>query len=201
MKTCILEAITELESQMTRMEIAVEILRGLNDGPEPTQTPAATEIIKAAKPKRKPNAAAKAQGTLKDGSRARALSQARALLQIARTLPEPITALALMKAAKLPDIRPAAGALWRWHRDGYLKRVGIGEYQRTKKYPNESTEVGSARVAIPGLDEPDKPSLTEQLKKAEDDYNEAKNANQNTLAEILARKVDNLKRKLAEQTE
>lgn len=72
----------------------------------------------------------------KDGSRSAALRQADLLVRIAAFLPQPITARELTKAAGLKDVKVAAGAVWRWeNRSKWLKRVGVGRYERTRLFP------------------------------------------------------------------
>jgi hypothetical protein len=187
----ITETIRLLDEDMAR-------LRAVRDGlqawacaglPEPVPThptPPATTPTPRPKPAKPSN--------IKDGSRRAALEAVKRLQGIVAKLPEPITTVAVMKAAGCTD-RQANGALWRWeNRNKWLKRVSVGQYVRTAKWPqNGAPTVETKRVTIPGLDEP---TLAEKLATAEAELAAAKEHGHDTLAKILTAKVEHLKAKI-----
>lgn len=215
MKLCIVETIAELENRREELQQLIDGLKRMGGGPAPAAPPVPGngggdgrlqiangkdfQPVKAIKPARAGKAGAMGRGNFKDGSRAAQLERARQLVMVAASLPEPITPASLQKAAGLDSMKLANGALWRWEkREKWLKRVGVGQYARTKNFPkaNGNGAAQGERLRIPGLD-PE--SLATQLERARSELADARAGGQETLAKILKDKVEGLERDLEKE--
>jgi glycine cleavage system aminomethyltransferase T len=57
-----------------------------------------------------------------------------ALIAVARTMPEPISAVTL-SVAGIVEKKFAANSIVRWAANGWLEKIGWGEYKRSKSFP------------------------------------------------------------------
>lgn len=192
MMTCIELTIEELQARIAKMSAVVETLRELQP-PAPPSTPyrvasgAVPRVEKANRQSPNPELAGKQKSAKAParalggvGARTRALKQQRHLIEVARRLPEPITAMSLQKAAGLglSNIRLAAGALWRWEkRSKWVKRTGRGQYERTKLFPKGDDKAPADDGAG---------SVSERLAAARRDLADARAKNEPTAVRIAA---------------
>ena len=151
--TYIIETLNNLDSQISKLEFMRTSLATIymvqphdtTAGPAPVPVPVPVPTL--VKPDEKAGKKVKkGVRNYKDGSRATAMEGARKILAVVATLTEPFTPAAVQSACGVTE-KQAQGSLWRWEaRNGWLQRVGKGQYKRTSKFPT------TAPVAVATVD-------------------------------------------------
>ena len=148
MKTCILETVNEIQTRIDDLMAMRNNLATLFGGgmPELNAAPAPVPVTVPTLVKADGKKVKKGVRNYKDGSRAKAMEGARKILAVVATLTEPFTPAAVQSACGVTE-KQAQGSVWRWEsRNGWLRRVGKGQYERTSKFPT------TAPVAVATVD-------------------------------------------------
>jgi hypothetical protein len=199
MQQHIIDTIKEIDSRIAwlaslRMNLESLFATEINPEVEPLAQLRSPQTS-AARPSAKPNAKKKSTAPIRAGD-----STNRNMAACLK-LEQPFTIKDLSAVTELTP-NGANSCFTRWGKLGLVKRVSFGQYERTAKFPNQSSMPLPPRVkqvitvSIPGLDPEPKGTTSEQLEKALKDRDHARNQGNTTLERILQDKCDKLARQV-----